>query len=302
MIDIVNWSFPLLRPHTGMMFGNGATGLLVWGEGNCLKITVGRADFWDHRGGMSWTAKQSYAAIRKCLENNDAEGIKNIFATDTEEIAGQPPRPSVIPAGRLEFMLPAGAILQRGTLNLQTGTGTISYLISGVERRITILMSMNRQEFCVKLPCDEQADILEVPSEQYLAEYFRTISINPPVKLENAKVRGWIQALPADPALCIGYRRSDNAIWGVTVRGNVPALEKSAAALLDDAVGAGFWRFTISLVTTAANRCRIFRCSSTSPMILCVPPEATASGIFPKFAFAISTTAWIGSTSPMSGR
>ncbi len=240
MIDIVNWSFPLLRPHTGMMFGNGATGLLVWGEVNCLKITVGRADFWDHRGGMSWTAKQSYAAIRKCLENNDAEGIKNIFATDTEEIAGQPPRPSVIPAGRLEFMLPAGAILQRGTLNLQTGTGTISYLISGVERRITILMSMNRQEFCVKLPCDEQADIREVPSEQYLAEYFRTISINPPVKLENAKVRGWIQALPADHALCIGYRRSDNAIWGVTVRGNVPALEKNAAAQLDDAAVRGF--------------------------------------------------------------
>ena len=45
MMKYINWDFPLPRTHTGMMLGNATTGMLVWGEGNRLKITIGRADF-----------------------------------------------------------------------------------------------------------------------------------------------------------------------------------------------------------------------------------------------------------------
>ena len=63
MLNNINWEFPLPRTHTGIPLGNATTGLLIWGEGRQLKITVGRADLWDHRGGMRWSPKQNLKAI-----------------------------------------------------------------------------------------------------------------------------------------------------------------------------------------------------------------------------------------------
>lgn len=48
----VLWDFPREGCcHEGMAFADGKTGVLVWGGGDTLKITVGRGDLWDHRGG-----------------------------------------------------------------------------------------------------------------------------------------------------------------------------------------------------------------------------------------------------------
>ena len=33
-------------------FADGKTGVLVWGGGDTINLTVGRADLWDHRGRM----------------------------------------------------------------------------------------------------------------------------------------------------------------------------------------------------------------------------------------------------------
>ncbi|HLL89865.1 MAG TPA: hypothetical protein VK324_11225 [Tepidisphaeraceae bacterium] len=50
MPTTLDWSFPLPRTHTGILQGNGRMGVMIWGEGNVLRVTVGRADFWDRRG------------------------------------------------------------------------------------------------------------------------------------------------------------------------------------------------------------------------------------------------------------
>ncbi len=39
----LRWHFPLSRPHTGVPLGNGAQGLLVWGETSLL-LTVAISD------------------------------------------------------------------------------------------------------------------------------------------------------------------------------------------------------------------------------------------------------------------
>lgn len=49
--DVLECSFPLPRPHCGVALGNGAFGVLVWGEDE-LRLTVSRNDFWDHRHGV----------------------------------------------------------------------------------------------------------------------------------------------------------------------------------------------------------------------------------------------------------
>ena len=68
----VEWEFPRLGScHEGMAFSDGVTGVLVWGGGDEIRLTVGRADLWDHRGGYAWTAEQSYtnivALVRQCM-------------------------------------------------------------------------------------------------------------------------------------------------------------------------------------------------------------------------------------------
>ena len=60
----VEWEFPRLGScHEGMAFSDGVTGVLVWGGGDEIRLTVGRADLWDHRGGYEWTSAQSYTKI-----------------------------------------------------------------------------------------------------------------------------------------------------------------------------------------------------------------------------------------------
>ena len=92
------WEFPLPRTHTGVLLGNGTLGALVWGTGSELRITLGRADHWDHRGGMPWTEKTSYRAIRDCLERGDEPRLRALFE-QIEEREGEPRRPTVLPVG-----------------------------------------------------------------------------------------------------------------------------------------------------------------------------------------------------------
>ena len=54
------WNFPLPRTHTGIPLANGTQGLLVWGDDK-LHVTIGRAGFWDHRGGNDF---QSVTTLR----------------------------------------------------------------------------------------------------------------------------------------------------------------------------------------------------------------------------------------------
>ncbi len=240
MLDVIKWEFPLLRPHTGMMFGNGTSGLLVWGEGEQLRITIGRADFWDHRGGMSWTEKQNYTRIRSCLERNDADGIAEIFSCDTEKVPGMPERPSVVPVGRMDLQLPPGALLCRGELELRSGSGMIFYHYEGCEYGVKVALAMRRQVFTIELPPEHKIGISVVPSAHIMQEEFKQIGIAAPELLNDHGVSGWIQPLPSDPALCVGYRCKENVIWSVTARDtDFVRLRQSAESLLNQAVGEG---------------------------------------------------------------
>mgnify|MGYP000352206284 FL=1 len=60
LATIVQWEFPRTAScHEGIPFADGRTGVLVWGGGDTINLTVGRGDLWDHRGGYAWTDEQS---------------------------------------------------------------------------------------------------------------------------------------------------------------------------------------------------------------------------------------------------
>ena len=71
--DFPVWHFPLTRAHAGIKLGNNRTGLLVWGDGDTLQLSIGVPTLWDHDGGAEWRDGQSYQAIRKVLEKGDED-------------------------------------------------------------------------------------------------------------------------------------------------------------------------------------------------------------------------------------
>ncbi len=234
MLNKATWKFPLPRTHTGMPLGNATTGLLVWGEGDHLKITISRADLWDNRGGMSWTEKQNFKDIRKCLEAYDDPGIKALFKTDTEDVPGQPVRPSVMPVGRLDLILPDGSKLKSGKINLKTGHATVAYNRNGKAFEISLDLAMESQAFKIEADELDNIEMKSVPSWDFLGEYFTSISMTPPVMLDESGMYGWIQELPVNDGICIACRKTSKAILAVTERAvDAKVMKSQAAAALD---------------------------------------------------------------------
>jgi len=245
----VDWNFPLKRPHTGLMLGNAKTGLLAWGEGRLLRITLGRADLWDHRGGMAdWTSKQNFKSIRACLEANDAKGIKEIFACATENKPGLPSRPSVIPVGRFDFDLGEGVELKRARLDLKKACAEIVCLSKGKEETLKLSMAMDSETALLELPEGIKASVVRVPVWDILKEQLSKISFKAPELFEGKGSCGWIQELPADPGIGTLCKKDGSRYWIVNGRGeNAEELKKSCVQLANDAAKGGAEKFKKSL-------------------------------------------------------
>jgi hypothetical protein len=238
-----DWDFPLPRTHTGILQGNGTMGAMVWGEGSVLRITIGRADLWDHRGGMPWTEKMSYANIRACLEAKDEKGLRELFER-TQNAPGEPARPSVIPIGRVEIDFGTGSELLHGQLDLDTGKASIQVLRKGRTRRLRIALSMRDPVMCVSFEGGLKPEaVRHVTAWDYVGETLKSISFPAARQIPDGDLGGWVQELPADPPICVGYRQQGSALYIATARGNgVEGSVQQAKQTINAASKAGFER------------------------------------------------------------
>ena len=219
------WSFPLPRPHTGPLLGNGTLGAMIWGEAGILRITLGRADWWDHRNGKPWTDSMSYAGIRRLLEAGDETGIRALFNRG-QTAPGLPHHPSVLPLGRIELTFP-GVTLATATLDM--GAGEI--VIHARDDATGQLRELGRLDLSPDAPVlrlrpaadTPVAQITCVPAWAQVGDHLRSISFVEPELLPD----GWVQRTPADATLTVRHRilvSSDaastasppNAEWRVT--------------------------------------------------------------------------------------
>ncbi|NPV09289.1 MAG: hypothetical protein HPY83_15185 [Anaerolineae bacterium] len=219
-----DWQFPLPRTHTGVLQGNGTLGVMTWGEGNVLRLTLGRADFWDHRGGMPWREGMSYAAIRSLLEKGDEEGLRRLFER-TDPRPGEPQRPSVLPIGRVGLVLRSDLTLHQATLDMETGEVTVEARgADGTLPVATLNLSMQDPVLHVALSQPSALEsIRRVPAWQYVGDYLGSVSFSPPDQFDSSGLSGWVQERPADPALCVGYRHEGGNLWLTAVYGGSAA-------------------------------------------------------------------------------
>jgi len=217
MAKVYDWHFPLPRTHTGMLLGNGTMGVMIWGEGSVLRLTIGMADFWDHRGGITWTEEMSFAGIRACLESGDQQRLRDLF-TRGEKAPMEPDWPSVLPIGRFELDFGAGVELTKGTLDLDTGMAIVELRQGKTVHRMRLVLDMSWWILSVDLPKTlPSPTIRRVPAWEYVGEYLASIGFPPPVMVDEENHSGWIQQRPADPALFVGYQRKGNALFFTTM-------------------------------------------------------------------------------------
>ncbi len=199
------FDFPMPRTHTGVVLGNARFGAMVWGEDNILRITLGRADLWDHRGGLQWTKNQAYSTIRDCLERNDKEGIDRLFAVGLDP--DKPRNPSVLPIGRFELVLPERVCLDHAELDMRRGHLDVYVREGTTVRRLGLFLDVFEPVLAAELPegLGDEVEVLPVPAWQKVGEHLESVGFAPPDVVGDAELCGWRQALPEDPevqALC----------------------------------------------------------------------------------------------------
>lgn len=101
---------PISRWDEGLPLGNGLVGVLVWGDGRTLRLSLDRADLWDTRlpevfAEEGWT----YANMVRLKEATDHKEHQRLFDMAYDTI----PYPTKLPAGRIEVTLPEGCNVSR---------------------------------------------------------------------------------------------------------------------------------------------------------------------------------------------
>lgn len=235
------WHFPLNRTHTGALIGNGVQGLMIWGADNQLNVTIGRAGFWDRRGGKDFLKNTTYKQVRKHLYSNNEKALREAFGMDIEPEPGVPERPHQIGGGRLEIEMPEGWRLGKGMLDLNYGIFEIAVRNEYNELEIIRIRQSVYEETAAITLSKKMNDLVKVrlvPSWEHVADQLEKVGVKPPENWENKRdgrptIHGFIQRLPEDEPLAIGYKRTENnrIILGSSVDEN--AIDKVVEELRD---------------------------------------------------------------------
>ena len=243
--SVVEWTFPRLGGcHEGLAFSDGRTGVLVWGGGDEIRLTVGRGDLWDHRGGMTWKAEQSYTNIVALVREGKGQELKDLFRPEMPPNWGGRKNPTLLPLGRVTVKLP-GAEIRRGELDTSTGVGR---LILADGREIGLAMSRASHVFALGLPAGLEPAFQAVPSTDFPV-YERVLRHR---GFERAEKRpdGFTWKLPEDdPVMLSAVRRkgadgSSTILLGTSRKDPPPVAQLAAAYAFADAAGesAAHWR------------------------------------------------------------
>ena len=241
----VEWDFPRLgNCHEGMAFSDGVTGVLVWGGGDELRVTLGRADMWDHRGGYSWTAAQSYTNVVALWRAGREKELLSLFKKEKQP--GEPLNPYMLPFGRVVVKL-SGKTLKHGVLDPMTGLAAIEFAEGG---KAEFAMSKTSRAFAIRFPEDVSFEVKSVPATDFpvYERHLRPVGFERAVVvdgLESGK-GGFRWKLPADPTAWMTWAKRGNECTVRTGRGDetVAADGVSFAAVAAESVAhwARFWK------------------------------------------------------------
>lgn len=113
---------PIARWDEALPLGNGALGVLVWGDGRTLRFSLDRGDLWDERTPATLQRDDwNYATMKQLVAEGPQEKLHELFDVPYDTV----PYPTKLPGGRLELEFPEGVTAQRFTLDLARAEATV---------------------------------------------------------------------------------------------------------------------------------------------------------------------------------
>jgi alpha-L-fucosidase 2 len=104
--------------------GNGTVGALIWEREGKLRFSLDRADVWDMRPMAGLHREEfSYKWVQEQVRKKDYKPVQQYFDAPYD----REPAPSKIPAGALEFDLPAGWQVKRADVLLASATAEVEW-------------------------------------------------------------------------------------------------------------------------------------------------------------------------------
>ena len=234
--ETVTWDFPRTGScHEGMPFADGVTGVLVWGGGNEINLTVGRADLWDHRGGYPWTVEQSYTNIVAAVKSGDASRLLGLFRKKT--LKGEPRNPYMLPLGRVVIRIGERWKLVSGTLDTATGLGELH--LKDARRGLTIPIAMGRSSgvFAMRISDGSIPHEVSVKSCMDFPEARARLA---PLGFALAKVRsgerdgGLDWEIPGEKSVSLDWHSEDGTLVLTTGRGKTGVQRRTPPAGFDE--------------------------------------------------------------------
>ncbi len=113
---------PITTWDEAVPLGNGAMGLLLWGQGNTIRLSLDRGDLWDERPSKNFLKVQNrfnWAEMQRLVAENKMDEFNDVF--DSNYDYNGPP--TKLPAGRVEVTLDDSQNVEAFELNLATAEG-----------------------------------------------------------------------------------------------------------------------------------------------------------------------------------
>ena len=233
----LEWSFPLPRTHTGPVLANGVQGLMVWGTDR-LRITVGRAGFWDHRGGTVFDAGSTFSALRPLVEAGDEAGIAELLGYRR----GSKLKPRQLGTGRVDVTLPERLVPERAVLDLDRARITVTVANGESSEQLVLEQAIDEERAFLTLPASlaGRLGLEAVPAWDHIGSELAETGIEPPERFEaeSGALRGFTQSLPEDPGVALAVRDEGAVVTVATALGTDPGSIAPGRASAADAEAA----------------------------------------------------------------
>ena len=195
----IPWSLDTSYCHHGIPLSNGIFGALIWFQDHTIMVTINRADYWDHRGGIEWTEELNYKRLKILIERRDFDSARKLYAPFV--INGKEKRPTRLPMGRYELRLERNVEVESAKLDLFNAEAIITCKVD--QGKYLIRASIHKNKPVLLMNIDETLveSVTARPAYEFDAvrDYFDQFDISPPTKLNAPGMKGWIQVLPKDP-------------------------------------------------------------------------------------------------------
>lgn len=220
-------SAPISTWDEAIPLGNGTLGLLLWGEGNTLRLSLDRGDLWDERPSPKHIAVKdrfTWSAMQRMVAENRMDEFNEVFDSNYDYDGA----PTKLPAGRVEVVLDPSQCVESFELNLATAEG-VGHLTTGQSLRVFVsAASVDEPVALIRIPGAEPGDVrLKTPDSVAKLGYA-------PPRTGAADGLRWFEQLTTDGfayAVCAAWKRVEDAtLLAVTVTKCEAGQDAQAAA------------------------------------------------------------------------